>query len=94
MIIYYYYYYYCHVIHAELPSLCHASDVMLCFAHDVTYLIKVVHITAGSFMLEMIPLERTSLYFNDVNSFNSFFIIRSLRKTLDEVWRVLLSCER
>lgn len=44
---------------------------MLCFAHDVTYLIKVV-IKAGNLMLEMSPLERTSLSFNDANSFNSF----------------------
>ena len=50
-----------------LPASRHASDVMLCFAHDVAYLIK-----AGNFMLEMSPLERTSLSFNDVNSFNSF----------------------
>ena len=59
----------CDVTHG---FLLYVTLVMSCFALRMMSRILSRLLTAGSFMLEMSPLERTSLSFNDVNSFNSF----------------------
>ena len=50
----------------------HVKLVMTCFALHVMSGISSRLLTAGNFIQEMSPLEKTSLSFNDVNSFNSF----------------------
>lgn len=52
--------------------LLYVTLVMSCFALRMMSRILSRLLTAGNFMLEMSPLERRSLSFNDVNSFNSF----------------------
>lgn len=59
----------CDVTHG---FLLYVTLVMSCFALRMMSRILSRLLTAGNFMLEMSPLERTSLSFNDVNSFNSF----------------------